>query len=121
MPQLGAPLEYNKYEARNFRAHVLGAAPSSPVTDQLYYNSADNTLHWWNGTTWIAASAGAGGPPTGTAGGDLAGSYRNPTIGLLKVTDAHVAVANKDDAAGTASMRTWASVPRKRRRVMMRD
>jgi hypothetical protein len=105
MPTLGNALDFAKYEGRQFRAHQLGAAPSSPVTGQLYYNTADNTLYWWDGTQWIPAKAGAG-TPTGPAGGDLTGTYPNPQIAAGVITDADVNAANKDGAAATASMRT---------------
>ena len=123
MPTLGAPLDLAKYEARNFRAHILGAAPSSPVTGQLYFNSGDNTLYWWNGGTWVAAQSGASvGDATTTAkgviqlAGDLTGIATNPQIAPGVIVDADVSAGaaiteNKlnlasDAPAGTPSRRT---------------
>lgn len=39
----------------------LAGAPSSPVTGEVYYNTATNKLYWWNGTAWVAAEGGAAG------------------------------------------------------------
>jgi len=114
MPVLGAPLDFAKYEARNPRIHQLGAAPSSPLTGQLYYNTADNTLYWWDGSQWVSARGGAASVPPATTGalgtiqlaGDLAGTATSPQIAAGVITDADVAAANKDGGAGTASLRT---------------
>jgi hypothetical protein len=105
MPTLGAPLDFAKLEARNLVGHLLGTAPSSPVKGQMYMNTADNTLYWFDGTVWVAAKAGAG-TPTGPAGGDLSGTYPNPQIAAGVIVDADVAAANKDGAVATPSLRT---------------
>lgn len=117
MPTLGAPLDFAKLEARNLQAHQLGAAPSSPVKGQLYFNTADNTLWWWDGSAWVSARGGASATPPATTialgtiqlAGDLAGIATSPQIAAGAVTDAEVAAANKDGAAAVPSMRTLGS------------
>jgi len=114
MPTLGASLDFAKYEGRNFRGHQLGTAPASPVTGQLYYNTADNTLYWYDGSAWVSARGGAAAtPPASTTAlgtiqlaGDLTGTATSPQIAAGVITDADVNAANKDGAAGVASMRT---------------
>ena len=121
MPTLGNALDFAKYEARQMRAHILGSAPGTPVTGQLYYNSADNTLYWWDGSGWVSARGGASATPqatTSTQGtiqlaGDLAGTAVSPQIAAGVITDAEVAAANKDGAVGTPSLRTIGSASTK--------
>src|SRR5262245_48184086 len=114
MPILGNALDFAKYEGRNLRAHILGTAPSTPVTGQLYYNSGDNTLYWYDGSQWVSARGGAASVPDATTttkgvvqlAGDLSGTATSPQIAAGVITDADVNAANKDGAVGTASMRT---------------
>src|SRR5262245_42686824 len=114
MPTLGAALDFAKLEGRNLRGHQLSAAPSSPVTGQLYYNTTDNTLYWWDGSQWVSARGGAASVPPATTGalgtiqlaGDLAGTATSPQIATGVIVDTDVAAANKDGAVGTPSLRT---------------
>jgi hypothetical protein len=71
----------------------LSAAPSTPVGGQMYYNTASNTLLWYNGTTWTAAmdAGGAGALPadvvviatTRIIANKLAGGDTQPAFRLM--------------------------------------
>lgn len=49
-------IDLNKNELQNGVIHVLATAPQSPVKGQIYYNSTNDRLYFYDGANWIDAS-----------------------------------------------------------------
>lgn len=49
-------LDLSKNQILNVALQNLSSAPSSPVAGQIYYNSTDKIIYFWDGTTWVGLS-----------------------------------------------------------------
>jgi hypothetical protein len=97
MPVIYGAVDLARNELRNAVVQNLGAAPSSPTKGLLWYDSTNNILKWYDGTTWQSAIGGAVPPATATVlgtiqlAGDLTGTATAPAIAPNAVTSAKIA------------------------------
>jgi len=82
-------IDLNKNELQNATIQNLATAPSSPVDGQIYYDTGDATLYFWNGSAWQGAggdveniTAGLGIAVSGTTDFTISADYDDVTIGI---------------------------------------
>jgi hypothetical protein len=106
-------IDLEKNQILNIVLHKLSAAPASPVSGQLYFNTTDSTVYYFDGTAWVAiggdiTSVGAGSGLTGggTSGAvTLAVNIDNSTLeissNIVRIKDLGVSTAKVADGAVT--------------------
>lgn len=91
-------LDLNKNQLQNAVIQVLGTAPSNPVSGQIYYNSSDNYVYYYNGTAWTSFAGDIEEITTSTANQLTVTNGSGPIAQLAVIT---ATVANNGTALAT--------------------
>jgi len=83
-------VDLTKNELQNAVIQVLATAPGSPVEGQVYYDSTDDVIKFYNGTAWVSA------------GGDLT-EITTATTDQLTITNGQGPIPNIDIVTGAVT------------------
>jgi hypothetical protein len=93
-------LDLNQNELLNPVAQNLATAPVTPLAGQFYFNTADDALYWYNGTSWVLATG------TTTSYGSVTAQT---SFGASSSDGVSSSVARADHTHGTPSLSSTAA------------
>jgi hypothetical protein len=102
-------IDLNKNELQNAVVQNVGSDPSSPSNGQIYFNSGDNTLRVYDGSSFVTVNTTAGDVTGVTAGDGLTGGGSSGAL-TLNVVGGDGITANANDIAITAAQTTITSI-----------
>lgn len=112
-------IDLSKCELINASIHNLATAPSAPGDGQVYYNTSDNQMYYYNGSSWqsmsgditsidIAAGTGISITQETTGAGDYSSTVSLRHLGIEDLVDPNAdKILFWDDSAGAAE---WLSL-----------
>ncbi len=91
MPQFGAQIDALRIPIKGLIPEQSATALATPAEGLLWHDTVNKHIFAWLNGTWVQVDNAAGGStPSGPAGGDLTGTYPNPTIGAGKVDSSKI-------------------------------
>ena len=104
--QITGTTDLQKNELLNARIQNLASNPSGPAVGQLYYNTNDNEIRVYNGTSWVNIGGDITGVTAGTGltGGGSAGTPTLNVVGGTGITANANDIQITDGGVGTTQL-----------------
>lgn len=102
MPKFGASVDLQHLELKNIRVENLASAPGSPASGWLYYDSTNNVMSWYDGTSFVTPALTTGDQSiAGTKTFDDSGAAKTKLVVAAAASQSVDVVVTKDGSGTT--------------------